>query len=320
MQWQSVNDDFQALPIGCRDPNKIQNVGRNTTARFTAYSCHHAFQSVTPFAQKPCPCKLRVMAKRVEWTATVRTHSWGKGHLQEREQLATGAGRLWSDDKWGKLATPTQRQGRRGTSPKLSLGQTFEGKSCVFRWARSTRDATPLRVATLVVRAQIPQAAWVEAVRRPIQLSTLVVRSPSHHQAIALWQRFLEARRFRMSLKLSQQLRCNVGMSGVDHWKAICPTRPVSCNSGTPSTAESQPSEIQMECGCVQLKDVPQALPQACIVRSGKLLHYGRSEGPQIMARLRRSTVDQKQPRTLEVTDGRNSIKQHLVFPSHASN
>ena len=67
----------------------------------------------------------------------------------------------------------------------------------------------------------------------------------------------------------------------------------------------------------VQLKDVPQALPQACIVRSGKLIRQGRSEGPQIIARPSRSTVEQKQPRTLEVTEGRNSIEQHLVFPSH---
>ena len=71
MQWQSVNDDFQAPPISCRDPNKVQfpdqNICRNTTACFTANSCHHAFQSVTPFAQNPCPCaRCAVMAKRVE--------------------------------------------------------------------------------------------------------------------------------------------------------------------------------------------------------------------------------------------------------------
>ena len=42
-----------------------------------------------------------------------------------------------------------------------------------------------------------------------------------------------------------------------------------------------------------------------------------RSEGPQIRARPRRSTVDQKQPRTLEVTEEKNSVEQHLVFPSH---
>ena len=100
-------------------------------------------------------------------------------------QLETGAGRVWSEDKWGKLATPTQRQGRHGTSPKLLLGLTFEGRAAPL--TEPIQHVTRLRVATLVVRAQTPQAGWVEAVRRPIQLSTLVVRSPSHHQAIAMW-------------------------------------------------------------------------------------------------------------------------------------
>ena len=130
MQWQSVNDDFQAPPICCSDPKKIQfpdqNVGRNTTACFTAYSCHHAFQSVTPFAQNPCPCaRCAVMANRVEETATpAGTHGWVKVHLQ-----ATGGGREGEDNskqvrvefgqttnRANKSATPTQRQ---GTSPQL---------------------------------------------------------------------------------------------------------------------------------------------------------------------------------------------------------
>ena len=69
---------------------------------------------------------------------------------------------------------------------KAFAGSDIRGKSCVSRWARSTRDAASC--CHLVVRAQTPQAEWVEAVRRPRQLSTLVVRNPSHHQAIALRQ------------------------------------------------------------------------------------------------------------------------------------
>ena len=181
-------------------------------------------------------------------------------------QLETGAGQVWSDDKWGKLATPTQRQGRRGTSPKLLLGLTFEGRAAPL--GEPVQHVTRLRVATLVVRAQTPQAGWVEAG----QYSSPRWWFEAHHtiKRSQCGRCFLEARRLRMSLKLSQQLRCNVGISGVDRWEAICPTRPMRCNSGTPSTAESQPSETQWECGSVcnnvgalvevQLKDVPQAL------------------------------------------------------------
>ena len=195
----------------------------------------------------------------------------------------------------GKLATPTQRQGRRGTSPKLLLGLTFEGRAASL--GGPVQHVTRLRVATLVDGWR-PCAGQYSSPRWWFEAHHTIKRSKCGSC-------FLEARRLRMSPK---QLRCNVGMSGVDHWEAICPTGPMSCNSGTPSTAESQPSETQWECESVcnnvgtlvefQLKDVPQASPQACIVRSGKLLHHGRSEGPQIIARPRRSTVDQKHNHT----------------------
>ena len=130
------------LQINCMDSHKIQLPDQDvdTTACFTAYSCHHAFQNEPTSAQNPHPCALRGQEHRVDGH-TGRNARLGRGAFASdgKEQLETSAGRVWSDDKLGKSAMP-QHPDRRGTSPKLSPGQSFEGNS-ESRWAPSTRDA-----------------------------------------------------------------------------------------------------------------------------------------------------------------------------------
>ena len=110
-----------------------------------------------------------------------------------KEQLKTSAGRFWSDDKWGKSGTPTQRQGRRGISPKLLLRQTFEGKTASL--GGPVQHVTRLRVATLVRK---PCARHYNSPRWWFEAHHTIKRS---HCGSC----FLEARRLRMSTMLSQQ-------------------------------------------------------------------------------------------------------------------
>ena len=201
------------LPSAAGTPT-IQNVGRNTTARFTAYSCHHAFQSVTPFVQNPCPRTLRGDDQKSRGDGhTGKNARLGEGTFARRRTTRNRCGSTLVRRQVGQIINANPAPGPPWDLTKTFTGSDIRGKNCVS--GGPIQHVTRLRVATLVVRAQTPQ--W-RACAPPLQLhavgSKLITPSNDRTVPAASWRQGVSG----CPSKLSQQLRCNVRMSDVDHW------------------------------------------------------------------------------------------------------